>query len=141
MEDAIVSARSELAKIKPTDPLSVEAVKKADVSLDEGSKALATWQKHIKIANHSDLSWATLNHYMADPLADGPEDEKEIGLRTRLVRTWSEPRRRRRRVEADEEGAIYPPRFRPYADPPPESGRQERYYQPPAMVPQRPSRP
>ena len=78
MEDAIASARSELAKVKPTDPLSVEAVKKADVSLDEGSKALATWLKHIKIADHSDLSWATVNHYMADPFADSPEDEKEI---------------------------------------------------------------
>ena len=25
-----------------------------------------------------DLSWAMVRHYMADPLADGPEDEKEI---------------------------------------------------------------
>ena len=42
------------------------------------SKALATRQKHIKIANRSDLSWATVNHYMADPLVDSPEDEKEM---------------------------------------------------------------
>ena len=75
VEDGIASARSELAKVKPTDPLSVEA---ADMSLDEGSKALTTRQKYIKIADHSYLSWATVNHYMAEPLADGPEDEKEI---------------------------------------------------------------
>ena len=39
VENAIASARSELAKVKPSDPSSVEAVKKADMSLDEGSKA------------------------------------------------------------------------------------------------------
>ena len=59
VEDAIVSARSELVKVKPTDPASVEAERKADMSLDEGSKALATRQKHVKIADRPDLSWAT----------------------------------------------------------------------------------
>ena len=42
VEDAIASARSELAKVKPTDLSLVEAVRKADMSLDEGSKALIT---------------------------------------------------------------------------------------------------
>ena len=73
VEDAIASAKTELSKVKPTDSSTSEAVKKAELYLDEGSKALATRQKHIKI-----VSWATVNHYMADPLADGPEDEKEI---------------------------------------------------------------
>jgi len=73
------------------------------------SKALATRQKHIKIANRSDLSWATVNHYMADPLADSPEDEKETAKSdTRHVRTWSKPRRRTRWVKVDKEGAIHP---------------------------------
>jgi len=44
---------------------------------------------------------------MADPLADSPEDEKEI-VTTRYVMTWSKPRRRTRWVEVDKEGAIYP---------------------------------
>ena len=56
MEDVIASARSELAKVKPIDPSSVEAVRKADMSLDEGSKALTLWWKHIKIADRSDFS-------------------------------------------------------------------------------------
>jgi len=51
-EDAIVS-------VKPTDLALVEADRKADMSLDEGSKALATRQKHVKIADRPDLSWAT----------------------------------------------------------------------------------
>jgi len=68
----------ELAKIKPTDNKSKEALKKAESSLDEGNKAIAVRQKHIKIADCSGLSWATVKHYMADPLADEPEDEKDI---------------------------------------------------------------
>jgi len=36
VEDAIASARSELAKVKHTDPSSMEAIRKADTSLDEG---------------------------------------------------------------------------------------------------------
>ena len=70
----------------------------------------STRNKHIKIANRSDLSWATVNHYMADPLADSPEDDKEIdkSLTTRYVMTWNKPRRRTRRVEVDKEGAVHP---------------------------------
>ena len=41
-------------------------------------KALTIRQKHIKIADRSDLSWATVKHYMADLLANGPDDDKEI---------------------------------------------------------------
>jgi len=78
VEDPIASARSELVKVKPTDPYSVKAVRKANASLDKGSKVLATRQKHIKIADCFDLSWATVNHYMADLLANGPENEEKI---------------------------------------------------------------
>ena len=34
--------------------------KKANMSLGKGSKPSATQQKHIKIANCSDLSWTTI---------------------------------------------------------------------------------
>ena len=63
VEDAIASAETELSKVKPTDSSTSEAVRKAKLCLDEGSKALATWQKHIKIADRSDLSWDTVNQY------------------------------------------------------------------------------
>jgi len=68
----------ELAKVKLQDTEGKEALKRAESSLDKGNKALAIRQKHIKITDRSDLSWATVRHYMADPLADRPEDEKEI---------------------------------------------------------------
>ena len=41
-------------------------------------KLLATRQKHIKIADRSNFGWGTVAHYQEDPLASGPDDEKEI---------------------------------------------------------------
>ena len=49
VKGAIASARSELVKVELTDLFSMEAVRKADVSLHKGSKTLATQQKHIKL--------------------------------------------------------------------------------------------
>lgn len=53
-------------------------IKKVEASLDEGSKALATRQKHIQLADHSEYGWATVKYYEADPLASNSEDEKCI---------------------------------------------------------------
>ena len=78
VKDTKDAARYELVKVKPVNPETQEAMKKAELSLDKGAKALVIRQKHIKIADRSDLSWATVKHYVADHLADGPEDEKEI---------------------------------------------------------------
>ena len=78
IESAIDAAKVELTNIKPADNESKEALKKAESSLDEGNKEIAVRQKHIKIADRSDLRWATVKHDMADLLADGPEDEKDI---------------------------------------------------------------
>ena len=61
VEDAIASAKTELSKVKPTDSSMSESVRKAELCLDEGSKALATRQKHIKIADHSVTSAGPLS--------------------------------------------------------------------------------
>jgi len=50
VEDAIISVKTKLSKVKSIDSSTTEAVRKAEISLDEGSKALAKQQKHIKIA-------------------------------------------------------------------------------------------
>ena len=78
IEDHIDMVKSKLTKAKMTDPLAKGTIRKAELSLDEGAKSLAIRQKHIKIADRLDLSRATVRHYMAVPLADGPDDEKEI---------------------------------------------------------------
>jgi len=80
IEDATDGAKLELMKaVKTLDTVAKETTQKVELSLvDEGAKALAIQQKHIKIADRLDLNCATVKHYMADPLADGPEDKKGI---------------------------------------------------------------
>ena len=147
IEDAIDTAKSELTRIKPVDPEAKEAVKKAELSLDEGTKALATRQKHIKIADRSDLSWATVKHYMADPLADGPEDEKEIARSEKEAQKeqeQSQVKRGAKRGGGGGGGKFRRPRqdhHREYRfDPYPEYGRRERFALPPP-VPQQQFKP
>ena len=107
-------------------------------------KTLTIRQKHIKIADRSDLSWATVKHYMADPLADGPEDEKDIARLEKEALKEQEranvkkaPKRgggRFRKPRQDYQQQSY--RFEPYND----FGRRERFAPPPPM-PQRQFRP
>ena len=78
VEEAISSTRTELMKMKPSTPEDKEALKKVETSLEDGMKQLATRQKHIKIADRSDHGWATVSHYLEDPLASGPDDEKRL---------------------------------------------------------------
>ena len=78
MEEAMSSAREELAKIKPADPDERAALKKADTKLDEGIKSLIERQKHIKVADRSEFGWATVHYYQDDPLASDSEDEKNL---------------------------------------------------------------
>ena len=78
VEEAISSARTELTRLKPTVLEERETLKRAESSLDDGMKQLATRQKRIKIADRSEHGWATVDHYKDDPLASSPEDEKEI---------------------------------------------------------------
>ena len=115
-------------------------MKRAEISFDEGAKALTIRQKHIKIADCSDLSWATVNHYMADPLADGPEDKKEIARSEKEALKEQERANvkkapkcgdgRFRKSRQDYQQRSY--RFEPYSD----FGRRERFAPPPSM-PQR----
>ena len=46
IESAIGAAKVELTNIKPADNKSKEALKKAELSLEEGNKAIAVRQKH-----------------------------------------------------------------------------------------------
>ena len=64
--------------MKSSAPEERESLKKVESSLEEGLKQLATRQKHIKITDRSDFGWGTVAHYLEDPIASGPEDEKEV---------------------------------------------------------------
>jgi len=50
----------------------------ARTKLEQGIKALAAKQKHIKMADRSKHGWNTVAHYQEDLLASDPEDDKEI---------------------------------------------------------------
>ena len=75
VEEAINSTRTDLESLNPNEKAALQS---ANAKLDEGIKALATKQKHIKIVDHSDHGWRMVVHYQEDPIASGPEDEKEI---------------------------------------------------------------
>ena len=53
-----------------------EAIKKAEKHLDQGLKALDKRQKHIRVADHSEFGWATVEFYESHPLASDADDEK-----------------------------------------------------------------
>lgn len=120
IEDTIKSAKEELKHLKPTEKGEQESLKKARASLDEGMTALEKHQKHIKVANRSDYSWSTVQHYDAHPLASDSDDKKRLekaekeaeraankrrkggNASTRRHRSWSEgsPQGRREPVTA-----------------------------------------
>ena len=78
VEEAISSAKADLLKLNPVNPDQKTALESAKTKLEQGMKALAMRQKHIKIADRSEHGWGTVAHYQEDPLASGPEDDKEI---------------------------------------------------------------
>jgi len=55
-EESVTAAKNELSKIASTDDQDKEAIKKAEMLLDEGLKSLEKCQKHIKVADRSGLS-------------------------------------------------------------------------------------
>jgi len=50
----------------------------AKQELQEGKKLLAQRQKLIKLDYQSECGWATVSAYLADDLADTPDDERRI---------------------------------------------------------------
>ena len=78
VEDHLEAAKKELAKLTPEGEQQTATVKKLKTCLDEGIKAIEVCQKHIKIADRSDLGWAVVAAYEDDELASDSEDEKRI---------------------------------------------------------------
>jgi len=54
------------------------AITKAMAELEEGTKAIAVRQKHIKIADSSELGWGVVAVYDNDELAENSDDEKRL---------------------------------------------------------------
>ena len=79
VEDNIETAKTELLRVMPTVTEEQQvAIKKAVKELDKGLKAIATRQKHIKIADRSELGWGVIAAYESDKLVDDFKDEKRL---------------------------------------------------------------
>ena len=97
VEKAMGSAKEELMKLKPTAPEEKAVLKKAEEKLNEGTKALAKRQKHIKVADRSEFGWATINYYRDDPLAADSDDEKNLNQAEKEARKDAERAASKRR--------------------------------------------
>ena len=57
VNDAIQSATSQLEKVKPATAQDTAALKSAKELLQQGTKAIAKRQKHIRLVDRSDYGW------------------------------------------------------------------------------------
>ena len=78
VEDHIEAMRKELGKIESSNPEKA-TINKAIAHLDEGTKAIAVCQKHIKVADCFDFGWSVVSIYESDKLADNSDDEGKGG--------------------------------------------------------------
>ena len=54
IEDRLLKARAEVAKLKPTTPKEAKVLENLQQELREGTQAITLHQKHIKVSDRSD---------------------------------------------------------------------------------------
>ena len=69
--------KEELAKVG-TGIVYPKLLDSVQDELDKGEKEIAACQKKIRIANRSEFSWATVEAYESDDLADDSADKKQM---------------------------------------------------------------
>ena len=75
MEEHVQSAKRELGKLTQSGMGDQAIMKKATLHLDKSMRAIAWRQKHIKIADRSDLGWQVVAAYESDEVTSDFEDE------------------------------------------------------------------
>ena len=78
VDDHISAAKKELKKLTPTGEQDRAIVQNVTNHLDEGTKSIEVRQKHIRLADRSELGWAVVTAYENDELASDSDDEKRI---------------------------------------------------------------
>ena len=79
VEEHIETAKKEVAKVLPSASEDQRtALTKAMTELNKGTKVIAVRQKHIKIADCSELGWGVVAAYENDELAEDSDDEKRL---------------------------------------------------------------
>ena len=101
VNDAIQSATSLLEKVKPTAAQDTVILKNAKEQLQEGTRAIAERQKHIRLVDRSDYGWQLVEAYQqADTLAENEKDTKNIEEAEKAV----ELKNRQKRKHAGTDG-------------------------------------
>ena len=77
VDEHLGAAKKQLSKLEPRTEEENNTIARSKAHLDEGMKKIAVRQKHIKIANRSDLGWAVIEAYM-DELASDSDDERRL---------------------------------------------------------------
>ena len=68
-----------MAKVLPSAAADQKtALTKAMTELNEGTKVIAVRQKHIKIADRSELGWGVVAAYENDDPAENSDDERRL---------------------------------------------------------------
>ena len=78
MEEHMGAAIKELGKLTPADEGQKVIVQRTTQHLDEGKKALAVRQKHIRMAFRSDQGWAVVEAYMDNELASNSDNKRKL---------------------------------------------------------------
>ena len=68
-----------------SDALKQKSYEKVKVALESGTELVSKRVKAIKLADKSELGWATVNEYLSDELASDSDDEKRIYRAERSV--------------------------------------------------------
>ena len=102
--DALQSATSQLEKVKLATAQNTAALKSAKELLQQGTKAIAERQKHIRLANRSDYGWQLVEAYHQDELAENEKDAKKIEEAEKAV----ELKNCHKRKASDKEKAAFP---------------------------------
>ena len=74
----IDTAKEALAKVGTVPASMTKHLEVVQEELDKGAKQIATRQKKIRMADCSEFSWATVEAYESDDLADNLANEKRM---------------------------------------------------------------
>ena len=78
IKDKIESATAAMVKVNPTSTQDKASLDKAKKELEEGIQTTLQHQKLIRLTDHSEFSWDTVNEYEKDELAEDDDDMKHL---------------------------------------------------------------
>ena len=78
VDEHLGAAKKELGKLELRTKEEQKIVARSKAHFDKGRKEIAVRQKHIRIADRSDLGWAVVEANMDDELVSDSDDERKL---------------------------------------------------------------